>query len=132
MSKMARAQATTESPRVFSTILRAVVERMEGQTCLDRDMLFQDTNNQEHIQALLFARTSPLLMLRALPMAAFDLYSSEKGEAFSTDAYALSIDDSDDLLLCLPAFSSREMTLRRSTTNLKKTSEAFHRRRPCT
>ena len=44
MSKMARAQATTESPRVFSTILRAVVERMEGQTCLDRDMLFQDTN----------------------------------------------------------------------------------------
>ena len=76
MSRMARAEATTESAHIFGAILRAVVERMEGQTCLDRKMLFHETDNQEHIQTLLFARTSPLLVLRALPVAAFHLHTS--------------------------------------------------------
>ena len=104
MSKMAQAKATKESPEVFETIIHSVVKRMEKQTGLNKEMLFQQKDNQEVIQSLLFVRTSPLLMLRALPVTAFDIYKSSDtndgsayGDVFQDENYSDSDSDSDSL-----------------------------------
>jgi hypothetical protein len=75
MTSAMRANCVENSIVVIKNIWSLLILKMSSQTSLNENILNQKLNGAEHVQALLFARTSPLLVLRAMPVPIFQKYN---------------------------------------------------------